>query len=208
MQTPLTTLIIVIVTAIISFICFNDRSRFYQLAFIPYEIQRSKQWYRLITGGLVHGDYVHLIFNMLALYSFGANGLEQLFNRLLPLGNFGFLFFYVTALIVSHIPTYFKQRNNSAYVAIGASGAVSAVVFSRILLDPWSWMTFYFIPMPSIIFGIAYLGFSYYFMKRGGGGNVGHEVHYYGAIYGVVFMIITEPNVISYFINQLTHPKF
>jgi membrane associated rhomboid family serine protease len=202
-----TTLIIIVATCVVSFICFSDARRFYQLAFMPYEMKRSKQWYRMLSGGIVHSNYMHLIFNMLTLYSFGSY-LEQYVNSILPFGNLGFLFFYVTAQIISHIPTYMRQYNNSAYVGVGASGAVSALLFAFIILHPWESILLFVIKIPAIIYGLVFLGISYYFMKRGGGGNIGHEVHYYGAIYGIIFMFIAQPKLISYFIEQLKNPHF
>ena len=122
----------------------------------------------------------------------------------MTLGSFGFYTFYLLAIIVSEIPSYIKNRNNSRYYSLGASGGVSAVVFSYILFAPWQWFTFP--PIPAILYGVGYLIYSVYMSKKQKD-NINHDAHFWGAIFGIVFTIILNPKVIDYFLDQITHPK-
>lgn len=150
----------------------------------PYWIERRNEYYRFITSGFIHKDYQHLIFNMISFYFFGYIAEAWLGTAL-------YVVFYLSAIVVSDIPTYFKNRHNSNYASLGASGAVSAVIFASIILHPVNTILIYFIPMPAIVFGILYLGYSYYMDKRKSG-NVNHSAHLYGALYGLTFIGIYD----------------
>jgi len=120
-------------------------------------------------------------------------------------GPLGFWGLYLGGILVSDIPSYLKNRNNSAYASLGASGGVSSVVFAFILFSPWSWFTFP--PVPAIVYGIGYLVYCVYMGKRGGD-NINHDAHFWGALYGVVFTIIAQPKIGGYFLDQLMHPQW
>jgi membrane associated rhomboid family serine protease len=196
------TLIIIAVTGIVSFMAFSNRGLIDDLILWPPAIERKKQYWRLISYGFIHADFGHLFFNMLTLYFFGAY-MEPRINALL--GSFGFVLFYVGALIVSILPTYLKNRHNSNYRSLGASGAVSAVLFAFILFAPWARIYVYFLPVPAIIYAALYVMYSIY-MDRSGRGNVNHSAHLWGAAYGVVFMAILDPAVFLNFLAQLSQP--
>lgn len=196
------TILIVVVTAVISIMGFSNRRIINELIMDPILIN-SGQYYRLLTSGFVHSDYMHLIFNMFTLYSFGTY-MESFFNIH---GKFLYIIVYLVGIIVSSIPTYIKNRNNTRYLALGASGGVSAILFSSILLNPWATLGIFFIPCPAIIFGVLYLGYSWYMNKKGTD-NIGHEAHFYGAIFGLAITIIIEPRVFPYFVEALKHPHF
>lgn len=186
------TLIIIIITCLVSFPAFSNHKMKEDLLFWPYEINRQNQFYRFLSGGVVHADTMHLLFNMVSLYSFGI-ALEKFLFPVL----FGdktqalYTSLYVLSLIAACIPDYFKYRNQSYYRALGASGAVSAVIFAAITIEPTMPIRFFFIPIdiPGYIFGFVFLGLSYYLAKRGGD-NIGHNAHFWGAVFGVVFTII------------------
>lgn len=186
------TLIIVIITCLVSFAAFNREKLMNDLIFWPAGIQRNRQYYRYITYGLIHADMIHLFFNMLALYTFGIYIENGLFSSPDLFGQNGKLFFlvlYISAIIISPIPDFFIHRNNPDYRALGASGAVSAVVFAGIMLQPKNIISFYFIPIPGYIGGILFLALSVYLGKRGKD-NIGHGAHFTGAVYGLIFTII------------------
>jgi membrane associated rhomboid family serine protease len=166
-------------------------------------VKEHNQYYRFITGGLVHADYMHLGFNMLTLWFFGRN-IEIIFQQLF--GNkIYFLLFYVLALIVSDIPSYIRHRNNYSYRSIGASGAVSAVVFAAILFQPWATILVFVIPMWAILYGVLFLGYSVYMSRRGGDG-INHDAHFWGAIFGVLFPLVLKWDVVvPVFMYQITH---
>jgi membrane associated rhomboid family serine protease len=197
-----TTLIIIAITALISFLAFNNVELIHRLILWPPALNRDRQYYRLVTYGLIHADPQHLIFNMLTLYFFGQS-MERLYNN--SLGPFGFALFYVGGLIVSILPTYVRNRNNPDYRSLGASGAVSAVLFAFILIKPWATILVFFIPMPAIVYAVLYVVYSIY-MDRRSADNVNHSAHLWGALYGVVFTILMEPSVIGMFLNNLAHP--
>lgn len=198
------TLIIIAITCIISFVAFSNHRVASELILWPPAIARSQQYYRLITYGLIHADMQHLLFNMLTLFFFGR-AMEGFFSRYL--GDFGFALFYVGGLIVSILPTYLRNRDNPQYKSLGASGAVSAVLFAFILLQPWATILIYVIPVPAIIYAVAYLGYTIYMDKRRAD-NVNHSAHLWGAAYGVVFTLIMEPRVLGLFLYQLANPNF
>lgn len=195
------TLIIIIITCIISIPAFTNRKMQGDLMMYPPEVNRG-QYYRFLTSGFVHADWQHLIFNMITLWSFGR-AMEGLLTAIA--GRFGFLIFYVTAIIVSDIPSYLKNRNNSRYASLGASGGVSAVMFGFILFAPWMW--FSFPPLPAIIFAVVYVIYSQYASRQGNTG-INHDAHLAGGLYGVLFILVARPEVWRIFINELMHPKW
>lgn len=198
-----TTLIIIIVTCIISIPAFSNPSRMYAWMFNPYQVVYRKQYYRLITSGFLHADYVHLIFNMLTLYFFG-DAVEYYFNQLTNYGTLLYVGLYLSAIVISDIPSLIKHKENPNYNALGASGAVSAVVFSSILFNPMTDLCLYgLLCLPGFIFGAIYVIYSYYKGKQQGD-NVNHDAHLFGALYGVIITIAIWPGVIMHFIDQLS----
>lgn len=186
------TLIIIVVTVIVSIIGFRNSQVIDNLIFYPPAVSQNKQYYRFITCGFIHADIAHLAFNMISFYLFSNALVEPAF--IAYFGDYGraaFLIMYVLALIVSLLPTYMKHKNNPQYKSLGASGAVSAVVFAGIMISPLSQLGFFIIPpiIPGFIFGPLYLMLSYYFEKRGGD-NINHSAHIWGALFGAVFIII------------------
>lgn len=162
------------------------------LIFYPPAITNRRQWYRFITCGVIHADIMHLAFNMYSFYLFGGM-VEGAFTELFGQGGkFIFLLMYVLALVLSLMPTYFAHQNDYHYRSLGASGAVSAVIFAGIFLYPTLGMGIFPIPfhIPGFIFGPLYLILSAYLAKRGQG-NINHSAHIWGALFGIVFVAIT-----------------
>ena len=200
------TLTIIIVTCVITLTGFKNGKVVDELIFWPPAISKKHQYYRFITCGLIHADYMHLIFNMLTLYFFGTF-MEAHYQGELGLQKWYYLALYIGALIVSNIPTYLKHRNDYNYRSLGASGAVSAVLFAFILLYPWQRIVVLVFPVPAIVYGVLFLVYSAY-MSRKGGDNVNHDAHFYGALFGILFTIAVSPNVAGEFWNKLIHPSF
>lgn len=196
-------LIIIAITCIVSIIAFNNARLMQELILWPPAISRDRQYYRLLSYGLLHADPMHLLFNMFTLYFFGR-AMEPLYNMVL--GPFGFVIFYCGGLVASILPTYWRNRNNSRYRSLGASGAVSATLFAFILLQPWARILVFVIPMPAILFAVLYVAYEFW-QERQGGGNINHNAHLWGAAYGVLFTILMEPRVIGVFLDQLMHPQ-
>jgi len=196
-------LIIVAITCLVSIVAFNNPGLVRRLILWPPALSRDRQYYRLVTYGFLHANPTHLLFNMLTLYSFG-NMMDALYTHYL--GSFGFVLFYVGGLIASILPSYLRNRDNAGYRSLGASGAVSAVLFASILLQPWATLLVFLIPVPAIVFAVAYVAYTFY-MERRGADNINHSAHLWGALYGIVFTIIMEPRVIGLFMFSLTHPR-
>jgi len=202
------TLIIVIITSIISILSFYSDNLMSRLTFNPYQVYHRKEFWRLLTHGFLHADWVHLIINMIVLYSFGKN-VEAWFNQLriedyINSPVLTYLLLYLGGVIVSTLPTLFKQRNNYMYNSVGASGAVSAIVFTSIFFSPLDKIYFFgAIPIPGIIFAILYLGYSSY-MSRRGKDNINHDAHFAGAIFGFIFPVFIDFDLVSHFIKSFS----
>ena len=165
------TLIIIAITCAISFVALNNPKMIEALILWPPAVTRNRQYYRLVSYGLIHADFPHLLFNMITLYFFGRV-MEQFYNE--AMGQFGFAIFYVLGIVASILPTYYRHKDDPNYRSLGASGAVSAVLFSYILFDPWALIGVFFVPMPAIVFAALYVGYTIY-ADRKGGDNINHN---------------------------------
>lgn len=170
----------------------------------PYQIVHDRKYYQVITSAFLHANFMHLFFNMFALYTFGSF-LEGFF-----IGNFGsfegslyFFLIYFISLLFGSILTVIFHYNNPNYVAVGASGAVSGIVFSYIIFFPESMLYVFFIPMPAYLFAFLWIGFSVYGMKSKLG-NIGHEAHLGGAVGGVVSTLILIEGSMRVLISHFT----
>jgi membrane associated rhomboid family serine protease len=194
---------IIAITVVVSLIGFTNEELRNKSLFYPYAMTSSSEYYRFLSHGLIHADYIHLFFNMFTLYSFGRFAEVALFNKT------EYIILYVTALIASSIFDFIKNRNNSGYAALGASGAVSAVLFSTLIFDPWSKgvALFGILALPNIVFAVLYLWYCAYSAKRGGD-NIGHNAHMWGSLYGFAFTAIVRPELFKDFLDKLMHPSF
>ena len=204
MQSPIT-LALIAITALVSWRAFNDRRLLDRMILWPPAIARQREYWRLVTHGFLHADLPHLLFNMVTLFFFGRM-VERLMLQLT--GSWlTFPLFYLSAIVVAILPSYLKNRDNPRYFSLGASGAVSAVLFAFIMVSPWTWIFVFFIPAPAILYAVFYVGYSIW-MDRRGGDNVNHSAHLAGAAYGVLFMVAMEPRVLQGFWQALMSPRF
>jgi membrane associated rhomboid family serine protease len=198
------TLIIILITLIISISAFYNTDIFDKLKFNPYRTAHQKEVWRLLTYGFIHADWVHLGVNMFVLFSFGTLVFSY-FDMVFP-GNstFYFLLLYLGGLLISAAPAFGKHKNNLYYNSVGASGAVSAILFSSIVFDPMNKIYLMFIPIgiPAILFGVLYLVYSAYMDKKGND-NIGHDAHFWGGIYGFVLTLILKPDLFNHFLYQI-----
>lgn len=200
----LLTIIIIAASGLVSFLAFQNTVLFDRLKFNAYYIKHDKEWYRFFSYALLHADWTHLLINMFVLWSF-ADVVQMFFGRdYNALGGLVFLGLYLGGVIFSTLFDFIKNKDNIYYNAVGASGAVSAVVFASIILYPVGSIRFIFIPIdiPSWVFGILYLVYSAYMGKRSQD-NVGHNAHFWGAIYGIVYTLIINPDYLMGFYRQL-----
>lgn len=197
--------IIIALNVIISLLAFNNRDIISKTIFNPYQIIHRKEWWRLFSSGFIHADFYHLLANMLVLFFFGPTLVEQFSTEYLygKMGSTIFAIMYISSIAVSSLRTLYKNINNPAYNALGASGAVSSVLFIYILLFPTNLLYLYgIVPIPAILVGIGYL---YYSSKMASKGldNINHDAHFDGAIYGLAFIILSKPKTVVNFLYQI-----
>ncbi len=204
------TLILIIITCLVSLTAFNSEKVFDDLIFYPPAISGQQQYYRFFTCGFIHANYGHLFFNMYALYMFGEYVESQFTDVFGMSGKWLYLLMYLSSLFFCLLPTYNKNKENYNYRSLGASGAVSAVVFAFIFLEPLRKIGIIFIPVmiPGFIFGFLYLIISSIMDKRGSG-SINHSAHIWGALYGISFLIVTGSflaryNLFQSFMRQVT----
>ena len=198
------TTVLIIITAISSIIGFNKPEFINRWMFVPYLIKRRSQWDRFITSGLIHKDYMHLLFNMFTFYFFGGF-VEQFLRYKLGviIGGVVFVLFYLLGIILSDIPTYIKNQENSHYRALGASGGTAATVFASIIIMPLSDICLFgILCLPGFILGGLFLIYSYVKGKNGEDA-INHDAHLYGAIFGIVFILVISPESAFQFFEQL-----
>ena len=198
---PLTQALMLICTAVF---CVDQFVRL-EILFALWPLQSGLFWpWQLVSYGFLHGSMLHLFFNMFTLFFFGRQ-IEGWMAA--QKGPWVFPLFYFSALVVSILPTYLKHQKDPNYRSLGASGAVSAVLFAFILLAPWATIGVFFIPMPAIVFAVLYIAYSIWMDKRGGD-NINHGAHLAGAAYGVLFLVVMDAGVIGHFLEELSHPSF
>lgn len=195
------TVLLSVLIVLVSFWAGSNQLRQSQLLFSPYRVQQRGEWYRFLTSGFIHADTIHMVFNMLAFFTFGLN-VEAIFQEVVfqnkLWGSVAFAGLFLLGVMLSGLPTYFKHRNNPGYSALGASGGVSSVVFASILFVPDSTVYLYFIPIPGVLLGVGYLIYSHWAAQRGGS-RIGHEAHFFGALFGIIYTLAIYPPVVEYF---------
>jgi membrane associated rhomboid family serine protease len=195
---------IILFTVVASVFCFNNEELFGRLKFNAFDVHHGKQWYRFFSYGFLHANWVHLLINMFVFYNFGK--LVEHFYR----GYFRekyilyYILLYMGGLLLSIIPAFGKHKNDVFYNAVGASGAVSSVVFASIIIYPKSPISFFFLPVeiPAWIFGALYVVYEFY-MSRRAKDNIGHDAHFWGAIYGMIFTIALRPAFVKEFLQAI-----
>ena len=197
------TFIIIGINILVSLICFSNKEAFEKLHFSPYLIHRNgEERFRFLSHGFVHADIGHLAFNMITLYFFGRE-IEQSI-----MSSTEYLIFYITAVIFASWPSYKKNIDNYEYKAVGASGAVSAVMFVLVLYSPWSVIYLkFFLPIYFILFAAGYIAYSTYQSKYGKD-NIAHDVHLWGALYGLAFTLIFHPESLRIFLDKIQDAPF
>lgn len=196
-------LLIILLTVVVSIVSFQNYDLKYKLIFSPTIIENRKEWYRFLTSGFIHADWIHLGVNMFVLWSFG-NAVEIYFGRYLPFPELNYLFFYLLTIVLANLKTFYKERNNDTYFALGASGGVSGVVFSSIMFDPFSKVYLYAaIPIPGWLMGIGYLALSQYLAKKGRD-NINHDAHFWGAVVGLLYTLIQKPDLLITHLRSIT----
>jgi membrane associated rhomboid family serine protease len=198
------TVIIIGITVFTSYMAWQKLNLMERWMFTPYQINKRNQWDRFILSGFIHKDGTHLLFNMFTFYFFGRvveSFLMIKFGQALGIGMY--LLFYVGAIVIADIPTYFKHQSHSFYRALGASGGVAATVFGSIILMPLSDICLFGIfCLPGFALGVLFLIYSFVQSKKGGDG-INHDAHLYGALFGIAFILIVSPQSALNFVDQI-----
>ncbi len=197
------TIILILITVVVSFAAFKSPKLMEQLQFNASKVYYKKEYHRLVTHAFVHASWEHLLVNMIVLYSFGS-AVEEYFK--ISFRNNHTLFFillYLGGILFSNLYALIKHHKNYFYNAVGASGAVSAVLFTAIFFDPWNPIYFFgILPFPGIVFAVLYLVYSYQ-MSNKQKDNVAHDAHFLGAAFGFVFPILLNPLLFEDFLDKL-----
>lgn len=197
------TIILIIITVVVSYAAFKSPKLMDQLQFNASKVYYKKEYHRLITHAFVHANWEHLFVNMIVLFSFGR-AIEVYFEyNFGNLHTFYYILLYLGGILVSNIYALFKHHKNFYYNAVGASGAVSAVLFAAIFFDPWNKIYFFgILPIPGIVFAVLYLVYSYQMNKKQKD-NVAHDAHFLGALYGFIFPVLLNPQLFEVFLDKL-----
>jgi membrane associated rhomboid family serine protease len=201
------TYIIIGITVIISIFAFSNDHLFSKFQLNPYQVVHRKQYYRLITHGFIHVGWWHLFVNMFVLYFFGG-AVESFLSELHLKGFIKFpiliyIVFYLLAIVFAASTSTFKHKDDAWYNSVGASGAVSAVLFFTVFFNPWMEIRLYAaIPIPGIIFAVLYVIYSHYMGKKGGD-NTNHDAHLLGAVFGFVFPLFIDVSLFNVFLTNL-----
>lgn len=199
-NTPVASLIFVF-TIVTSIYTFSNPQVYGRFMLHPYSLSRGARYYTLITSGLIHKDWGHLLFNMLTFYFFGF-ALEAILASVSSWGHLQFALIYLLSLVLSDVSTIQKHKNNSGYYSLGASGAICAVLFSFILFQPKAMLgVFLIIPMPAWLFGFLFLGYCAWAARQARDG-INHDAHFYGALIGIALTLILQPWVFSHFLGH------
>ena len=195
--------ILMAITVAISLLAWQKPSYLDAMTMSPYRIDKKQEYWRFLTSGFIHADFAHLFFNLFSFYFFGTQ-LEYIFSVIFPgIGGYVYVLFYLLAILVSDLPTYFKQRNNVYFNSLGASGAVSAVIFAGIMFFPTEKIyLFGVVGIPGFIYAGLFTWYSIA-MDRKGRDYVNHSAHLYGGLFGVLFITLLRPSTWIDFIQQI-----
>ena len=210
MQHAPVTIILIAINVVFSMIGFSSKEMLARTILWPYYIKRKNEYHRFVTSGFLHADYMHLFFNMFTLYFFGSN-VEWAFNHFQLGGTSAYVGLYVGALIVSDLPSYFKHQDNFGYRALGASGAVSAVVFASIVFNPWGSIYLYgAIKISAAVYAVLFILYCVYMSKKGND-HINHDAHLWGALFGfactLILVGIHQPELFQGILEELKRPS-
>ena len=203
-QQPFITYGIMALTILLSWQANQNPSFKRKLIFYPFDVKRQGEWYRFMTAGFIHADWLHLGINMYVLYMFGTVAEFFFLATFGAVGWFLYPLMYFMAIPIAETYSYIKHHDNPYYMSLGASGAVSAAVFASILFNPMGGIGILFIPfyIPGFIMGLLYLLYSN-FMARRNSDNIGHNAHFYGALFGLLFPCLFQPKLFLHFIDEI-----
>ncbi len=194
---PVSFMLLILTVGISLYAMHKNNSLYIKWLLHPASVVHKNEWYRMVTSGFLHADHMHLLFNMLTLFFFAP------ILEMSELGSLKVFIIYMVSMVTSDISTVIKHKDHYEYRAVGASGAISAILFSSILFMPWAKIYIFFVvPVPAIIFAFGYLWYCRWAAKNSND-MINHDAHYWGALSGVVLTIVLEPRAIPFFLDQL-----
>lgn len=198
----LITHLLLIVSIFLSLKAFNDKIFFHTLAFSPYEVKHHGKWHKVVTHAFIHADFPHLIFNMFVLWQFGEIMENKMIFHFGMIGKMYFVLLYFGGILFSTILSFSRHQDNTAYISVGASGAVSSVIFAGIIMMPDMKLSPIFFPfaIPGFIFGFIYIS-AEIIMDKAGKTNIAHDAHLFGAIFGMIFISVLDIEILKNFIH-------
>ncbi len=198
------TLTIIVIIGLVSLAAFQNRSLMAKLMFNAYLVKHSNEWYRVVTHAFIHSGWMHLFVNMWVLYIFGGMVEDAYSAYRGSMGTAGYIALYLGGILFATLPSYKRHQDNFNYNAVGASGAVAAVLFSAIYFAPTMnlYLMFIPIPIPAVIFGIGYLALEWYLDKKSND-NIAHDAHFWGAAFGFTFSVLMIPSQFGRFIDEI-----
>lgn len=197
------TVMLVVITVLISLAAFNDGRFADRLILWPARMHKPNEYYRLLSSGFIHADWAHLFFNMFTLFFMGRF-VESAFMAY-GITPWLYVLMYLAGIVIASLPSFYKNKKNPFYRSLGASGGVSAVLFSSVYFSPWTQIYIFFLPLYNILFAVLYLAYSVY-MSRKGQSTINHDAHFWGAVFGFLFTLAVEPShgrLFLYAIQQL-----
>ncbi len=199
------TLALILITAVTSINAWQNESMRQKWMFRPFAINHLGQYYRFLSSGFIHSDFMHMLFNLIALYFFGGV-LERIYlNQFGYFGGILYVITYLAGIVVSNIRTYFKYKELSHYNSLGASGGVASVLFAAIIYRPTSSICLYFaLCLPAFIIGALYITYSYY-SSRKTSDSINHDAHLFGSLFGIGFTILLRPAVVLEFYERIVN---
>ena len=191
-HTPISIIIILVTVVLSLYTIYKNQSLFYKWMLHPPAVIHGRQYHQLLTSGFLHADIMHLLFNMLTFYFFG-------FQLETYIGSVNFLIIYLVSMLSGNIFTVFKKKNDENYASVGASGAVAGILFSFIMISPFSSIMIFPIPfgIPAWIFGILYLTWTYFAAKKSFD-RINHTAHFFGAVAGVILPFVLFPGLVKF----------
>lgn len=192
---------ILIVSIFLSLKAFNDKLFFHQLAFSPYDVKHNGKWFKVISHAFIHADFTHLIFNMFVLWQFGEAMELSMKSHFGVIGGLYFLLLYFGGILFSTLLSFTRHQDNQNYISVGASGAVSALIFAGIIMMPDMRLSplFFPFPIPGFIFGFIYIT-AEIIMDKVGKTNIAHDAHLLGAIFGMIFISVLDIQILKDFV--------
>ena len=195
------TILILIATVFVSYLAFDRPPLKEMLVFYPYQIKVKNEWHRILTHAFIHADYTHLVLNAFVLWQFGTR-LEGLMEQISGPSSFALLYF--GGAVFAAIPGMLRHHDHPHYKSLGASGAVSAVLIAYILYFPTSkLLLFLLVPLPAFVIGILFFVYEHQMDKRSQG-NIAHDAHLWGGLFGLIFTILINPKVIPMFLQSIS----